>query len=77
MPEIIQDSPFAKAFYFLHTNQRNNILVVAYILAGVSAQTLLANPKQYGLQNLTRSTIASLYARKHASLKRAGMLPND
>ena len=77
MPEILQDSPFAKAFYFLHSNQRHNILIVSYILAGVSVQTLLSDPKQYGLQNLTRTSIASLYARKHASLKRAGMLPNE
>ncbi len=77
MPEILQDSPFAQAFYFLQTNQRNNVLLVAYILAGVPARTLMADPIKYGLANLAKSTIDSNYARKRAALKRAGMLPND
>ncbi|MFA0079622.1 hypothetical protein AB4427_16045 [Vibrio artabrorum] len=74
MPEILQDSPFAQAFYFLQTNQRNNILLVAYILAGVPVSALLADPMKHGLQNLTRSTIDTNYSRKKAALKRAGYL---
>ncbi|MCY9871803.1 hypothetical protein [Vibrio barjaei] len=77
MPEILQDSPFAQAFYFLQTNQRNNVLLVAYILAGVPPRTLMEDPIKYGLQNLTKSTIDTNYARKKAALKRAGMLPNE
>ncbi|MEZ8692912.1 hypothetical protein AB6D15_11400 [Vibrio splendidus] len=74
MPEIIQDTPFAQAFYFLHTNQRNNVLLVAYILAGVPSRTLMSDPMKYGLQNLTKSTIDTNYSRKKAALKRNGMI---
>ncbi|WP_373937552.1 hypothetical protein L0990_09585 [Vibrio kanaloae] len=74
MPEILNDSPFAQAFYLLQTNQRNNILLVAYILADVPVRTLMSDPVKYGLQNLTKSTIDTNYARKKAALKRNGMI---
>jgi hypothetical protein len=74
MPEILNDQPLAQAFYLLQLQQRSNLLIIAYILAGVPVQTLLADPLKHGLQNLTRSTIETSYSRKRASLKRAGYL---
>ena len=73
MPEILNDHTFAQAYYFLNSSQRNNILLIAYLLEGVPVQTLLANPLKHGL-NLTRSSLETSYARKRASLKRAGYL---
>jgi hypothetical protein len=73
MPEIIQD-PTLQAFYLLQLQQRSNLLIIAYILAGVPVQTLLADPLKHGLQNLTRSSINTRYSRKKAALKRANLL---
>jgi hypothetical protein len=73
MPEILQD-PTLQALYFLQQQQRHNILMIAYILAGVPVAQLLADPLKHGL-NLTRSTLETNYSRKKSALKRAGMLP--
>lgn len=68
------EQEIAKAFTHCFGGQYNNMVFVSCILSNIPVSDIIANPFNFGLQNLSRATIYSTYSRTKRKLKDGGFI---